>query len=263
MKGQRIVAIIQARMSSSRLPGKVLLDIEGKPMLQRVVERVKKVKEIDEVLVATTVNPADDPIENFCKTHGVRIYRGDQFDVLDRYYQAAKEAEADVIIRITADCPLIDPGEIDILLKEFINRKVDFAANRLPPPWHRTFPIGLDVEIASFAALERAWKEATETHDREHVMPYLYEAEGRFDIYYHNTEPDYGEMRWTVDTQQDIDAVRMIYHSLPDKEHFTWHDVLDLVQEHPDLSAMNAGVRHKAFNEVDDRMLKSRDKKNA
>jgi spore coat polysaccharide biosynthesis protein SpsF len=259
MNGKRIVAIIQARMSSSRLPGKVLLDIEGKPMLQWVVERVEKAKEIDEVLVATTVNPADDPIEDFCKKHGVRIYRGDQFDVLDRYYQAAKEVEADVIVRITADCPLIDPGEIDILLKEFFTRKVDFAANRLPPPWHRTFPIGLDVEIASFAALERAWKDATEKHDREHVMPYLYEVEGRFDVYYHNTKPDYGEMRWTVDTKQDIDAVRMIYRSLPDKEHFTWHDVLHLVQEHPDLSALNAGVRHKAFNEVDDRILKSRD----
>jgi spore coat polysaccharide biosynthesis protein SpsF len=262
MSDQKVVAIIQARMSSSRLPGKVLLDIEGKPMLQWVVERVKQAKKIDDVVVATTDNPADEPIEDFCKAHGVAVYRGNQFDVLDRYYQAARQDEADVIVRITADCPLIDPGEIDILLDEFKTRKVDFAANRLPPPWHRTFPIGLDVEIASFSALERAWKEAVEKHDREHVMPYLYEVEGRFGIYYHNTKPDHGEIRWTVDTQQDIDAVRMIYRSLPDKEHFSWHDVLHLVQEHPDLSALNAGVRHKSFNEVDERMLKSKDEKN-
>jgi spore coat polysaccharide biosynthesis protein SpsF len=262
MSRQKVVAIIQARMSSSRLPGKVLLDIEGKPMLQWVSERVKQAKKIDDVLVATTIHTADDPIEDFCKEHGIEVYRGDQFDVLDRYYQAARRAEADVIVRITADCPLIDPGEIDALLDEFTTRKVDFAANRLPPPWHRTFPIGLDVEIASFQALERAWTEATEKHDREHVMPYLYEVEGRFSMYYHNTKPDHGELRWTVDTQQDIEAVRMIYRSLPDKEHFTWRDVLHLVQEHPDLSALNAGIREKAFNEVDERMLKEKEAKN-
>ncbi len=182
-----VVAIIQARMSSSRLPGKVLLDIAGKPMLQWVVERVRQAPGVSEVVVATTDNPADDPIEEFCVKNNILIFRGNQFDVLDRYYQTAKLVNADVIVRVTADCPLIDPNEVDNLLNEFFERKVDFAANRLPPPWHRTFPIGLDVEIASFAALERAWNEATEIHDREHVMPYLYEVEGRFSTYYHNT----------------------------------------------------------------------------
>ncbi len=254
MSDPRTVAIIQARMGSSRLPGKVLMDIEGKPMLEWVVSRVRQARRVHEVLVATTSDSSDDPVAEFCQDKGIPVYRGSTFDVLDRYYQAARQTQAEVVVRITADCPLIDPQEIDTLLAEFLDRQVDFAANRLPPPWHRTFPIGLDTEVASFAALERAWKESTQKHDREHVMPYLYEVQGRFNIYYHNNNPDYGQMRWTVDTPEDLQAVRLIFSHLPDKEHFTWHDVLQLVQQNPDLGSINAGIRHKVFDEVDDRM---------
>lgn len=255
MNEPKSVAIIQARMGSSRLPGKVLMDIEGKPMLQWVVERVRQSQRVHEVIVATTTDKSDDPIVDFCRYKGVPVYRGSTFDVLDRYYQAARLAQADVVVRITADCPLIDPQEIDTLLAEFFSRQVDFAANRLPPPWQRTFPIGLDTEIARFSALERAWKEATEKHDREHVMPYLYEVEGRFRIYYHNTNPDFGHMRWTVDTPEDLQAVRAIFSLLPDKDHFSWHDVLQVVQQNSELSKVNAGIRHKVFDEVDERMV--------
>lgn len=254
MSDPRIVAIIQARMGSSRLPGKVLMDIEGKPMLEWVVSRVRQSNRVHEVVVATTTDPSDDQVAEFCQDNGIAVYRGSTFDVLDRYYQAASQAKADVVVRVTADCPLIDPQEIDTLLSEFFDRQVDFATNRLPPPWHRTFPIGLDTEVASFTALERAWKEASEKHDREHVMPYLYEVEGRFKIYYHNTSPDYGDMRWTVDTAEDLQAVRLIFSHLSNKDHFTWHDVLDVVQQNPELGNINAGIRHKVFDEVDDRM---------
>ena len=256
MSNPRTVAIIQARMGSSRLPGKVLMDIEGKPMLEWVVSRVRQAKRVHEVLVATTTDSSDDPVAEFCQDKSIPVYRGSTFDVLDRYYQAARQTQAEVVVRITADCPLIDPQEVDTLLAEFFERQVDFAANRLPPPWQRTFPIGLDTEIASFAALERAWKEASQKHDREHVMPYLYEVKGRFKIYYHNTSPDYGQLRWTVDTLKDLQAVRLIFSHLADKEHFNWHDVLDVVQQNPDLGKINAGIRHKVFDEVDDRMGK-------
>ena len=260
MSDIKTVAIIQARMGSSRLPGKVLMDIAGKPMLEWVVSRVRQARRVHEVLVATTSDTSDDPVADFCQDKGIQVYRGSTFDVLDRYYQAARQSHADTVVRVTADCPLIDPQEIDTLLVEFFDRQVDFAANRLPPPWQRTFPIGLDTEIASFAALERAWKEASQKHDREHVMPYLYEVEGRFKIYYHNTSPDYGQMRWTVDTPEDLQAIRLMFSHLADKEHFTWHDVLDVVQQNPDLSKVNAGIKHKVFNEVDSRMeQKNRD----
>lgn len=253
MKTPRVVAIIQARMGSSRLPGKVMLDISGKPMLQWVTERVGQAALVNEVMIATTRDGADDAIADFGNRHDISVFRGSTFDVLDRYYQAALLAKADVIVRVTADCPLIDPQEIDILIQEFMVRKVDFAANRLPPPWHRTFPIGLDVEIVSFSALERAWIEADAPYLREHVMPYFYEVENRFSMYYHNTHPDYGELRWTVDTPEDLDVIRLIFENLPDKEHFTWRDVLALVQSHPELGAINADIKHKQYDDVDDR----------
>lgn len=253
MSKPRVVAIIQARMGSSRLPGKVLLPLAGKPMLQWVIERVRRAKLVDEVMVATTDQPEDAVIQKFCQDFQVACYRGSQFDVLDRYYQAAKQAVAEIVVRVTADCPVIDPEEIDILLQEFLSRGVDFAANRLPPPWHRTFPIGLDTEVVRMDGLETAWRDATEKHDREHVMPYFYEEQGRFDIYYHNTSPDYGEYRWTVDTPEDLTALEAIFGYIPELEDFGWKDVLAVVHEHPELRSLNQHIHHKVFNETDPR----------
>ena len=171
----RTVAIIQARMNSSRLPGKVLQDIAGQPMLMRVLERARRAKTVDDVIVATTTDPSDDPIEAVCRERGYLIYRGSMFDVLDRYYGAARLAQADVIVRVTADCPVIDPAVIDQVVEAFHTQNADFACNRLPPPWKRTWPIGLDTEVCSFAGLERAWKEAVLPYEREHVMPFFYD----------------------------------------------------------------------------------------
>ena len=146
----KILAIVQARMSSSRLPGKVLKDIAGKPMLVHVIERAQKSRQISQVVVATTTDPSDDPIETFCRQRGYAFYRGSLHDVLDRFYQTAREFQADVIVRFTADCPLLDPYVVDNTIKAFLFSNVDFAANRLPPPHTRTYPIGLDTEVCTF-----------------------------------------------------------------------------------------------------------------
>ncbi len=245
----KTIAIIQARMTSTRLPGKVLKEIAGKPMLDWVVGRARRAKTVDEVLVATTIEPADDLIAEHCSRQGYSIYRGSRDDVLDRYYQAAKLHQAGTVVRLTADCPLIDPGLIDQTVQAFYQAGVDFAANRLPPPFHRTFPIGLDVEVCSFSALERAWKEAIRTFEREHVMPYLYEEPGRFRVLTLDHDPDYGALRWTVDTPEDLEVVREIFSGFPGREDFGWEEVIELVERQPELLQGNNRVRAKDYRE--------------
>lgn len=269
------VAIIQARVSASRLPGKVLMDIGGEPMLVRVVERTKRAEMLHKVVVATSQDPADDQIQDLCKERGYPYYRGSLHDVLDRYYQAAKRNSADVVIRITADCPIIDPILIDQTVAAFYAKgsslitesdpsivqsvdneaspAYDFAANRLPPPWRRTFPIGLDIEVCTFSALERAWREADQPHHREHVMPYLYENDERFKILLVNHEPDYGSLRWTVDTPQDLVLLRMIYDRFEGRDDFSWKEVLELTRDEPELMRINEDVLHNDYRAVDER----------
>jgi spore coat polysaccharide biosynthesis protein SpsF len=253
MEKPRVVAIIQARMGSSRLPGKVLLDLAGKPMLQWVVERVRQSTLVDETVVATTIDPADARIAEFCGQQGIPFTRGSLQDVLDRYYQAAVQHKADVVVRVTADCPLIDPQVIDHVLKRFTEAQVDFAANRLPPPWKRTWPIGLDTEVVTFAALRRAWQEAALPFEREHVMPYFYDTEGRFKTLLVDHDPDYGHLRWTVDTPQDLQLVRRIAEHFSSRMDFSWLEILDFTQSHPELSSINADVRAKQTFETDER----------
>ena len=195
-------------MGSSRLPGKVMKNIAGKPMLSYVCERIGLSNLINQIVVATTDEPSDDPIAIFCEENNTPYFRGKQFDVLDRYYQASLFFKADIIVRITADCPLIDPVMIDDVIQSYVNQKVDFAANRLPPPWKRSFPIGLDIEVCSFEALERHGKKLVLEFEREHVMPFLYDHPNRFKTLLNHHEPDYGNNRWTVDTQHDFDGRR-------------------------------------------------------
>ena len=247
------IAIIQGRMSSSRLPGKILEDIGGEPMVIRVVSRVRRAQTVDQVVIATTDDPSDDPVETICTARGIPIYRGSLYDVLDRFYQAAVLFGASTVIRVTADCPLIDPVEIDHVVKAFQEQRVDFAANRLPPPWKRTYPIGLDTEVCKFEALERAWREAKDAHHREHVMPYLYEMPGRFKVLVLDHPVDYGNMRWTVDTPEDLDVVRLIYKHFENRDDFSWLEVLDLYEKQPELARMNDHVSHNPFNAVDER----------
>ena len=246
------VLIIQARMQSSRLPGKVLLPLNGKPMLEWVVERASKSKTIDTCMVATTTDSSDDPIEKLCRDKGISVYRGSQFDVLDRYYQAAVSAGADNIIRVTADCPLIDPYLIDELFSRYIKEEADFAANRLPPPWHRTYPIGLDTEIVSMRMLKTAWETAAEKYEREHVMPWFYDTPGRCKIYIMDNETDYGMHRWTVDTPEDYKMMQALFEKL-DPEHASWTDVLQVINENPQLEMINASSHAKDMKVIDTR----------
>ncbi len=275
----RVVAIIQARMASSRLPGKVLLDIAGRPMLQRVVTRASRAAYVDRALVATTTDPSDDEVAAFCAEHGIPCTRGSHFDVLDRYYQAALQSRPDVVVRVTGDCPAIDPALIDDTVQTLLGAQAsdaclpafDFVANRLPPPYHRSFPIGLDVEVCTFAALERAWKEGHEPVHREHVMPYLYEgvhlaaanpaletgtSPRGFRIGLRNYVPDLGAYRWTVDTPEDLEFMRQVFGRFGGRDDFSWKELLHLIQREPALAAINSSVPHKTLNDVDERASK-------
>ncbi|HWQ46904.1 MAG TPA: glycosyltransferase family protein [Longilinea sp.] len=250
---QKVVAIIQARMSSSRLPGKVLQLIGDKPMLQWVVERTRLAASVDEVIVATTIDPSDDTLASFCSQQGFRCFRGSLYDVLDRFYRAASSVQAQIVVRITADCPLLDPKLVDETVALMVHETADFSANRLPPPWKRTFPIGLDVEVVRFSALERAWKEAKEPFEREHVMPYLYDVKDRFRVSILDNEQDYGSLRWTVDTAEDLEKIRAIVPWLPKDRAFTWLDILEIARQHPEIEDLSAGIKHKSIYDVDER----------
>ena len=253
-RSEKIVCIIQARMGSSRLPGKVLMDICGYPMLNWVVERAYLAETVDEVWVATTINESDDPIAEYCREQDYDVYRGSEHDVLDRFYQCAKLADADVVIRLTADCPLIDPDLIDQVVFGLFELQADFSATRLPPPFKRTFPIGLDVEAVFFKGLEQAWLDASTKYQREHVMPFFYEEEDRFAITILESEEDFGSYRWTVDTVEDLDVVKRLAAAFSGRRDFDWLDVLDVYEAHPEWMEINAEVGHKSFLDIDDRM---------
>jgi spore coat polysaccharide biosynthesis protein SpsF len=248
----RVVAIVQGRMTSSRLPGKILADLNGRPVLAWVVRRAQRAAGIHQVVVATSVSAEDDVVEAFCKEQGFACSRGSLHDVLDRYVTAARAHDADLIVRLTGDCPFIDPGMLADNLRTFLAAQppLDFAANRLPG--ERTIPIGLDAEFCTMAALETAWREATEPHQREHVMPFFYEHPERFNILHIKHSPDYGSLRWTVDTAEDLELARRIAAAFPD-DTFTWHDILALFERQPELAQINAGVQHKSARDVDAR----------
>lgn len=249
----RVVAIVQARMASSRLPGKVLADVVGQPMLIRVVERTRRATTVDKLIVATTTEPGDEAVSQLCLERDYACFRGDSMDVLDRFVQAARLHQAEAVVRVTGDCPLIDPEVIDQTVSAFLEADppVDFAANRLPR--ERSFPIGLDTEVCWTAVLERAWREADRPYQREHVMPYLYESPERFRTLLIHSPQDYGHMRWTVDTAQDLEVVRRIYEHFHGDDRFGWRQVLELLERKPELARLNARVPHKTESDLDKR----------
>ncbi len=226
-----IVAIVQARMGSSRLPGKTLADLAGRPMLARVVERVRRAGAVDRVVVATSTAALDDPIAEFCTHEKIPCFRGSENDVLDRFYGAAKEHGADVVVRITADCPLIDPGVIDRVVERFQRGDCDYASNAL----RYTYPDGLDTEVFSMAALEQAWREAKKPSEREHVTPYL--RSGKFRAVNVETENPSEPQRWTVDHPADLEFVRAVYAAFAGETDFRYREVLELLKARPELAA--------------------------
>jgi len=250
MANPRVVAIIQARMASTRLPGKVLADLGGRPVLEWILRRAGRASLIDQAIVATTTQAEDDVVASFCNINGYECFRGSVHDVLDRYYQAALRAKAKVVVRITGDCPLIDTAMLDSNIETFLQAEppLDFAANRLPD--ERSIPIGLDTEICTLQALKTAWSQAKQPHQREHVMPFFYENPDRFRTLHIQHEPDYGHYRWTVDAPQDLTLLREVVAAFED-DRFSWKDVLTLFESRPELAEINAAVSHKDHLDVD------------
>lgn len=244
-EGIKPVLIIQAHMGSTRLPGKVLIDIGGQTMLARVISRARRAQTVRTIVVATSTSVNDDGLVEHVRTQGVDVFRGDDQDVLGRFYEAATAFHAEVIVRITADCPLIEPEIIDKVVTAFlaVYPKADFAANTV----QRTYPKGMDVEVASFAALECAWHQAEKSYQRAHVFPYIYENPDRFNLVSVTDEQDRAWMRWTVDTKEDLEFVRAVYSALGNDDNVSWREVLDLLDRQPELLAINRDVQHKAL----------------
>ncbi|MFN8533056.1 MAG: NTP transferase domain-containing protein [Dehalococcoidia bacterium] len=231
------LALIQARMSSSRLPGKVLADIAGEPMIVRVVDRVRQAETIDRVAVVTSDQPDDDALARLCADRGIPCFRGSLDDVLDRFYRATLAFEGETIVRITGDCPLIDPAVIDRVVRAFELGGCDYATNTL----RYTYPDGLDVEVFDRAALARAHAEAVKPSEREHVTPYL-RLSGRFRTrnVEHATDLSKRGDQWCVDTADDLDFVRAVYFRLAEVPGFGFEDVLALLEREPMLLAIQA-----------------------
>ena len=236
----QIVAIVQARMGSTRLPGKVLKKILGKPMLWHIVNRVEKSRYVNTVIIATTMDKKDDAIEGFADEYHLGIYRGSENDIVDRYYNAARKYHADVIVRIWGDCPLIDPEIIDKVIEQFLSNNADYANNSKP----HTFPFGMNVEIYSFNTLERIWKETKDPFFREYPFEYIYANQNSFKAVYVKNDVDLSDLHWTVDYIEDFDLVTKIFENLYSTERvFNMNDILNVMNKHPELREMNKGLR--------------------
>lgn len=239
--------IVQARMTSTRLPGKVLLPLAGEPMLTRLVERLRRVQRADGIVIATTTNATDDPIAALCSQLGMPCHRGSEHDVLSRYADAARLHGADTVVRITSDCPLIDPALIDRVIAAYEEGDSDYVSNMLPPTW----PYGMAVEVFSATALAQAHAEATQAAEREHVTPFIYWHPERYRLRNVASPVDLSQHRWTVDTPEDYALVgRLFDHLMPNHPQFTQADVLALLDQHPDWIAINQHIQQKSATET-------------
>jgi len=242
--GHAIVVVVQARMGSTRLPGKVLKPIGGRPMLAYLIERLRRVSRADGLVVATSTNPADDAIAGYCASAGIACVRGPEHDVLARFVQAARAHDAGTVVRITADCPLIDPELVDSAIQAFEGDggRCDFVSNMLEPGW----PLGMAVEVMSASALEEAAQEAVQEDEREHVTPFIWRQPARYRLRSLRTQPDRSRVRLTVDTPEDLELVTRILVALhPRKPEFTLADVLELLQANPSWESLNRDVTQK------------------
>jgi len=244
----KTVIITQARMSSTRLPGKIMKQVLGRSLLEYHIERLKRVKETENLIVATTDKSVDDTIVDMCENLGVSSFRGSEEDVLSRYHEAASEFRADTVVRVTSDCPLIDPAVIDQVIRAYKSRKsgVVYASNNL----RHTYPRGMDCEVFSFDVLAETAREATEQSDREHVTPFIYRQPERYGLISVTYDRDCSKHRWTVDTPEDFELIKRILEALyPDKPEFTLEDILRLMEDNPDWIELNRHIVQKAIKE--------------
>lgn len=232
----KVVAIIQARMRSTRLPGKVMAEINGKPMLSHVVERAQRAQLQDLVVVATSVCPSDDKVASFCRDKDIPYFRGSLNDVLDRFYKAAIHFRADAIVRLTADCPLLDASVIDKVIRVFLTGNFDYVSNTIKP----TYPDGLDTEIISLDALRKAWLRAGLGSEREHVTPYIWKNQTLFRLKNVINDEDHSCLRWTVDEPEDMEFMRLLFSYFHGKIPFEMVELLKLIREIPGLQKINA-----------------------
>lgn len=238
---KNVVAIIQARCGSSRLPNKVFADICGHSLIWHVVNRLKHAKTINKIIIATTISSNDDKLSQWALDNNIEVYRGSENDVLNRFYEAAQSTDADIVIRITADDPLKDPDILDRVVNELLQENIDVSTNNLPP----TFPEGLDVEAFTKEALIKAEKESDDPFEREHVTQYFYHNPHLFKIHNILNDSDLSYLRWTIDENSDLEMIREIYSLLfrGDSEIFYLPEILELLIEHPDIIQMNTNVQ--------------------
>lgn len=244
----KTLIIVQARMMSTRLPGKVLKQVLGKPLLEYQIERLRRVEPADGIVIATTTNHTDEPIVELCHRLNVPVTRGSEDDVLTRYYEAATLHAADVVVRVTSDCPVIDPNVVARVIRFYLERResFDYVSNGLK----RTFPRGMDVEVLSYRALREAYAEAVERSEREHVTPFIYHHPERYRLANVAFDIEASHHRWTVDTAEDFELVRRIIESLYPTDHdFTLGDILALLEIHPDWAHINAHIEQKKLGE--------------
>lgn len=242
----KIIAIVQARMGSTRLPEKVLMPLEGKPVLMHIIDRLNSVPQIDQVVVATSISKNNDKILEFCKTQGIECFRGSEDDVLDRFYKTAGQFKAENYIRVTGDCPLLDPKLLENLINYFFDNKLDYCgiatgAGVADKGFIGRFPDGLDAEIFTFHTLERAYHEAEGKQFREHVTPYIWKNPDKFKLgVFMSKDKDYSEYRWTLDNIEDYNLIKWIYSKLYlQKPKFNMFDILNLLESNKELMKKN------------------------
>ncbi|WP_057915694.1 cytidylyltransferase domain-containing protein [Peribacillus muralis] len=241
----KVVAIIQARMGSTRLPGKVMKEVLGTPLLEYQIERVGRSKLISKIVVATTTKETEQPIVELCERLSVDYFRGSEEDVLKRFFEASNKYDAEVVVRLTSDCPLIDPNIIDKIISEYLSNisLYDYISNTI----ERTYPRGFDVEVFSMKALEKSYREAGDTVYREHVTPYIYHHPDKFKIAYVKHHIDLSSFRLTVDTEEDLVLITLIINSFyeKNKKHFTFEDIIYLLQDKPEWVSINSHIEQK------------------
>lgn len=241
----KTVAIIQARCGSTRFPEKVFADLSGHPLIWHVVNRVRNASKVDEVVIATTTNPIDDKLYEWCIANSIPVNRGSENDVLNRFYETAKKFNADIVVRITADDPFKEPRLIDEAINSLITEDADYVCNNFPP----TYPEGTDVEVLTFDALEKQELNSSSDYEREHVTQYIYHNPKDFKMINLSNEEDLSYLRWTIDTEQDFEMVRKIYENLysSDDRIFHMEEILSFLRNNPEVASMNSDVKRSAM----------------
>lgn len=233
----KIVIIVQARMGSTRFPGKMMMGLGSKKVVDYVFDRAGLIKNVDDVYLATTDRKKDDILVKWAEENNVNYFRGSENDVLDRYYQTAKKSGADVVVRLTGDCPLLDPVVVAKVVQDFLDSDFDYVANNHPA----TYPDGLDTEVFSFAALEKAWKEAKLSSEREHVTPYIWKNPTIFKIKNVANDEDWSNERWTLDTKEDWEFLRKVVAECEQQTEFCgMEEVLKIIKDNPEWRSINS-----------------------